>query len=672
VSTDSFIPTYVIAPQTPPPADYPFQPKPDEFTTRPFEPSYMARWESLMQFILDNPAPTNTNAPYYELARLVAGGTPHHGVFIAALDYIDARLDCADFTLHAILRLLYQFGKHPAISPEVQERAQKTVLGFKYWPDEPGIDSMCTWTENHYILFTSAAYLAGQLYPQMVFDNSGQTGEQKMALNRPRILQWMNLRFFTGFSEWLSHVYYDEDLVALLSLVDFCQDPQIQTRAAMIIDLLLLDMALNHFNGVFGSTHGRSYEDNKKWAALESTSSTHKLLFGRGAFSELDMMSAIAFALSSKYRAPEVLYEIANDQDREEMLNRQRMGIRLDQADWWGLKPRGLEDGMGLLTLEAYLHPFTANLFIKMLDAFNWWDNEFFSDFRARRGLLKFLRFSRLLPVVARLYEKDVCRNTREEVNLYTYRTPDYMLSSAQDYRPGYGGDQQHIWQATLGPDAVCFSTHPARRSGKTPNYWAGSGSLPRVAQIKNVLIAVYRITRTPALYVPNELFYTHAWLPRDHFDEVIERDGWIFARLHQGYLALLSQHPYEWHELPGEDQNREVIVRSPRNIWICELGRAAADGDFETFMGRILAASVTFRNSRVTYHSPSQGLIEFGWKGPLRHESREISLQDYPRYGNPYVQAAFPSEQIEVSLDERNMRLDWLNADRQVSDFMS
>jgi hypothetical protein len=353
------------------------------------------------------------------------------------------------------------------------------------------------------------------------------------------------------------------------------------------------------------------------------------------------------------------------------MVNRQRMGIRLDQADWWGLQPRGLENGMHLLTLEAYFHPRTANLFVKMLDAFNWWENDFFSDFRARRGLIKFLRFTRLLPLVARLYKKDLCRNTREEVNIYTYRTPDYMLSCAQDYRAGYGGDQQHIWQATLGPDAVCFTTHPARLSGKTPNYWAGSGSLPRAAQIKNVLIAIYRISRGPALYIPNELFYTHAWLPRDQFDEVLESEGWIFARYGEGYLALLSQHPYEWRELPGEDQNREVIVHARNNIWICELGRAEVNGNFQAFMEQILAAPVAFRDSRVTYHSPSMGVIEYGWKGALRHEGREVALRDYPRYGNRYVQTEFPAEQIEVSRGERRLSLDWLSAERQASDFI-
>ncbi len=42
----------------------------------------------------------------------------------------------------------------------------------KYWPDEPGADAMTYWTESHYLLFSAAGYLAGQLYPEMVFTNS--------------------------------------------------------------------------------------------------------------------------------------------------------------------------------------------------------------------------------------------------------------------------------------------------------------------------------------------------------------------------------------------------------------------------------------------------------------------------------------------------------------------
>ena len=74
-------------------------------------------------------------------------------------------------------------------------------------------------------------------------------------------------------------------------------------------------------------------------------------------------------------------------------------------------------------------------------------------------------------------------------VNKVTYRTPDGMLSSAQDYYPGKPGSREHIWQATLGPQSLVFVTHPGN-SGESeahaPNFWLGNGSLPRVAQWKD------------------------------------------------------------------------------------------------------------------------------------------------------------------------------------------
>jgi hypothetical protein len=593
-------------------------------------------------------------------------------VFEAALDHIEQRFDCADFVLHAILRLLYQFPDHGALPSTLHARAREATLGFKYWPDEPGIDSMCTWTENHQILFASAALLAGQLYPDAQFGNSGEMGREKCRVARTRILRWLDLRFRTGFSEWLSNVYYDEDLVALASLVDFARDAEVQARATMVLDLILLDIAQHSFRGVFGSTHGRSYEASKKWAAKESTTDVAKLLLGLGRFGGGEGMSAACLALSPSYRIPEVLPAVAGDVDRPEVTVRQRLGIRVREAVRWRLGFDSFEDGMVLLSLEAYTHPRTINLVMNMFDRFGWWKNDFFRPFRANRCLIGALRSARLLPLLAKVLERDLTRNLREEVNAYTYRTPDYMLSSAQDWRPGYGGDQQHLWQATLGPDAVCFTTHPGPRRARSPGHWTGSATLPRVAQVENVAIVIYRIQRWPALYVPNRNLYTHAWLPQDQFDEVLERGGWVFARRGLGFLALRSQHAAEWQTEPGEDQNRELIVPGRSNVWICELGREAVDGPFETFMERLTAAKVEFGRARVVYESPSQGRLEFGWRGPLRHRGEIVRLDGYPRYESPYARARFPSEQVEVQHGDRWLRLRWSEARREASRFLS
>lgn len=649
---------YDFVVRSPPPPDYPAAPAPDNYAAEPFAADYEARRQGFLDHVRCNPAPPNLKAPYYELARVAAGDAPHEGVFHAALDYVEARKDCADFVLHAVLRLLYQFPDR--VDAALLDRARQTVRGFKHWPGEPGLDSMCSWTENHQILFSSAAYLAGQLYPDDVFVNSGETGREKMTAHGARIRRWLDLRFRTGFSEWLSNVYYDEDLTALLSLVDFCADDEIRRRAAIVVDLLLLDVALNSYRGVMGCTHGRSYEAQKKWLAAEDVADVQKLLFGRGRFSGGESMSAACLALSERYRMPRVLYEIANDLDRPAMVNRQRHGIRLSEAERWGLGFDSLEDGMVYLSLEAYAHPRTINLFARLLDAFDWWENDFFAPFKSRRGLLSGARRLGLLPLIARLAERDITRNTREEVHTYTCRTPDYLLSSAQDYRPGYGGDQQHVWQATLGPDAVCFTTHPARREGPSPNYWTGSGSLPRVAQVENVVLAVYKIDTRPGLYVTHRLLFTHAWLPRDQFDEVVEQGGWILARKGDGYLALRSQQPYRWQDEPGEDRGREVIAPGKENVWICELGRRAVDGEFGDFVARIVAAGVSFGRLQVRYDSPSQGRLDFGWRGPLRRDGEEVPLHGHPRYDNPYVHADFPAERVSVRLGEHTLELDW------------
>jgi hypothetical protein len=77
---------------------------------------------------------------------------------------------------------------------------------------------------------------------------------------------------------------------------------------------------------------------------------------------------------------------------------------------------------------------------------------------------------------------------TPQDVNKVTYRTPDFMLSSAQDFHPGQSGAAQHIWQATLSPEAVIFVNHPVSSNevdNGLPGYWLGNAALPQLANGK-------------------------------------------------------------------------------------------------------------------------------------------------------------------------------------------
>ena len=307
-----------------------------EYAAAPVAESYAERRAQYLAYQVES----GGNGAFSALARIESGLAPDESLIHGALDHMDERRDCADFRLHPILRLLYAYSDTGLVSKELLARARGSVLGFKYWPDEPGKDHMCTWSENHHILFSAGGYLAGQLYPDETFANSGETGVEKLARFRPRVIRWLDLRYRTGFSEWLSNVYYDEDISGLVSLIDFADDEEVATKATMVLDLMLLDIAVNQFRGTFGSTHGRSYLGSKRDGGSDATRSLTRLVFGMNSFAVGDQ-AGTSLALSKRYRAPCVLEAVAQAVERAEMEHRGRSGIRIEDAERWGSDTTG-------------------------------------------------------------------------------------------------------------------------------------------------------------------------------------------------------------------------------------------------------------------------------------------------------------------------------------------
>ncbi len=247
------------------------------------------------------------------------------------------------------------------------------------------------------------------------------------------------------------------------------------------------------------------------------------------------------------------------------------------------------------------------------------------------------------------------------EVNKVTYKTPDYMLCSAQAYHPGESGVQQHVWQATMGPDAVVFVSHPpclSEESSHRPSFWHGNVVLPRVAQWKDVLIAIHNM--------PSDdwLGFTHAYFPAWAFDEhVLRQDAyeraWAFARKGDGYLAITAARGLEFMTR-GDNAYRELRSYGQHNVWLCHMGRAALDGDFHTFQDKILSLDVNFGELDVRCPTLRGETLSFGWEGPLMRNGNEQPIDGFKHYDNPYCAVDLPASQMEVRYSDQLMRLNF------------
>jgi hypothetical protein len=386
------------------------------------DPAAPSAFELIQRDFIDNAIAEGRSGTYGGLLHVAEGLVPPEGSFDQDLEELNSREDTADFALPGLLTILAKHADSEGLDSDQRQLIEDAVINFKFWPDEleevagtTDAQNMVTWTENHFVLFSSAAYLAGQLYPDRVFPASGRTGREQMEVFKPRIMRWLELRYRSGFSEWLSNVYYNEDMPALLALIDLARDEEVVEKSRIVLDLMLADLALNNFKGSFGATHGRTYT-HKMDGNRDSTRGAMHMAFGLHSQSTGNM-TATLMALSERYRVPEVLKLIATDVASSGMENRQRMGIKLEEASAWGLNLDSLEDGMTFLTMESYTHPLFADTFYRMLGEYQWWDLRDFAPFKENRAILD---DPELRAAVAAAFEWDITRNMRPEVNIYT------------------------------------------------------------------------------------------------------------------------------------------------------------------------------------------------------------------------------------------------------------
>lgn len=404
---------------------------------------------------------------------------------------LNERYDCSDFRMPA---LIYAY-RSQAFTGSQKQRIRETLLNFRYWFDEDGNDVMWFFSENHALNFHVSELLAGELFPDERFTNSGMTGAEHQRKAGKLLREWFDNFFRHGFNEWNSSVYIPIDMIAFFALYDMTQDAQMKALAQKALDKTFQVLGTNSFQGVVAASYGRIYFKNLIGRRTGESTALNYIASGQGCLNQ-HSFSVTLFALSA--------YEPS-----EEILNRYYVP----------------EEGKVTRSVEG-----------------------------------------------------------EEQVSLYSFKTPDYIMGSAYNYHPGEPGTQEHMLQVMIGDcDTQIWINHPGEAvyfgEGR-PSYFAGNGTLPLVEQERNLAKATFHL-------LDQEVNYTHAFCPLSHFDTYCLKGKWLFLKKETVCAAIYADNGIEITS-KGALKNYELVSPGKDNYWKVLIVKESAFGSFEKFVENI------------------------------------------------------------------------------------
>lgn len=174
-----------------------------------------------------------------------------------SIERIVKRADCSDFRLTEII-WMYMLGRD-MLPSSLLEQFKSAMLGYRYWFTEKGNDVMWFFSENHALSLHACEYIAGRLFPDEVFSNSGMTGHEHMEHALALIRKWFSSFFDYGYTEWCSVNYLPIDMLGYMTLMKFSESEEINGYCRRALDMTFRFYALQCYRGMLLGANGRAY-----------------------------------------------------------------------------------------------------------------------------------------------------------------------------------------------------------------------------------------------------------------------------------------------------------------------------------------------------------------------------------------------------------------------------
>lgn len=479
------------------------------------------------------------------LARLATGraGAETDAMIERELAAIEDCHDCADFALVPLLWCRMVWAED--IGANVRARIDRAILGYRYWMDEPGNDVQWYFSENHALLFHTAAYLAGHLFPGETFVRSKRVGAEQSAVGRDRVRGWLDHFEQWEMAEFNSAPYFPIDLKGLSALAALAPDADVRARARAGIVRLVEIVARSAHHGMITAAQGRSYE--------------HTLCAGRSL--ELSALARLLWGAGNYGRRMHCLPQMA---------------ILLRDHDL------GVPAALGAV-----------------------------ADYSGRDGV-----------------EWCFAQGQNRIAKLYHYKTAAYAIGSVASYRWHEWGYQETLLHLRLGtnPEAAIWINHPGeviQFGFGRPSYWGGSGTVPRVQQYRGLAIIDFALR-------DDQPDFTHAWFPRDAFDDSNIRGPLALARQGDGLVVLRGSGDLQ-PVGSGPSAAAELRLPGRRARWIVRVTDRADAADLNALAGRYSRlAAKDVDGGTIHLEDPEYGPVLFHPDGTVTAEGRLLDPKSW------------------------------------------
>lgn len=172
-------------------------------------------------------------------------------------------------------------------------------------------------SENHKLMYASAAYLAGIAWPDDYPKKWSQTGYDYL-------MNWFDTVTSVGFWEEDSPTYLIHHMGPILSVAEHAPEgSEMKKRATMVLDWYFLSIAGEYLHGYWISSAARDYNPLYGLANSAETTALTWLFFGDApqipyahVYQPYRHWKATLHFAVSNYKIPDIIYRIATDRDQ--------------------------------------------------------------------------------------------------------------------------------------------------------------------------------------------------------------------------------------------------------------------------------------------------------------------------------------------------------------------